>query len=37
MSAKGLERAYCEVKNRSNTDKPVASGNQFGEKPLMRQ
>jgi hypothetical protein len=37
MSAKGLEMASCEVKNRSNTDKSVAIGGQVGEKPLMRQ
>lgn len=37
MSVKGLERASCEVKNPSKTDKSVASGNQFGEKPLLRQ
>lgn len=37
MSAKGLERASCEVKNHSITDKSVASGDQVREKPLMRQ
>ena len=37
MSVKGLERASCEVKNHSKTDKPVASGDQVGEKPRRRQ